>query len=71
MDLWLALAGMPDERKVSFRAAFGRGLAAHGPAEVEAMIAHAGFSAPAQCFQAALIRGWAGRTPSSRRIVHP
>ncbi|MDP2306875.1 MAG: methyltransferase domain-containing protein [Pseudomonadota bacterium] len=58
MDLWLAQAGMPDERKVSFRAVFGRGVAAHGPAEVEAMIARAGFSAPAQCFQAALIRGW-------------
>lgn len=58
MDLWLTLSGMPDDRKGSFRAAFGRGLAAHGPVEVEAMIARAGFSAPAQCFQAALIRGW-------------
>jgi tRNA (cmo5U34)-methyltransferase len=58
MDLWLSLAGLPDDRKVSFRTAFGRGLAAHGPAEVEAMIARAGFSAPAPCFQAALVRGW-------------
>ena len=58
MDLWLTLSGMPDERKVSFRAAFGKQVAAHGPAEVEVMIARAGFAAPAQCFQAALIRGW-------------
>ncbi len=58
MGLWLTLAGLPDERKASFRAAFGRDLATHGPAEVEAMIAHAGFSAPASVFQAALIRGW-------------
>lgn len=58
MDLWLALSGMPDERKPFFRGAFGTGLAAHGPAEVEAIIARAGFSAPVQCFQAALIRGW-------------
>lgn len=58
MELWLTVAGMPDERKAFFRAAFGRELAAHGPAEVEAMIARAGFSAPVQCFQATLIRGW-------------
>ena len=58
MDLWLDLADMPEERKESFRAAFGRGVAAHGPAEVDAMIAGAGFSAPVLCVQAALIRGW-------------
>lgn len=58
MGLWLTLAGVPDDRKASFRAAFGKQIAAHGPAEVEAMTARAGFSAPAQCFQAALIRGW-------------
>ena len=58
MDLWLTLSGMPDERKAPFRAAFGTGLAVHGPAEVEAMLARAGFPAPAQCAQAALIRGW-------------
>lgn len=58
MDLWLSLAGMPDERKPMFRSAFGKTLAAHGPAEVEAMITRAGFNAPVQCFQAALIRAW-------------
>lgn len=58
MELWLTVSGMPDERKDSFRCMFGKGVAAHGPAEVEAMIAHAGFTAPARCFQAALIRGW-------------
>lgn len=58
MDLWLAVSGMPEERKGSFRAAFGRGVAAHGPAEVEAMITRAGFSPPARCFQATLIRAW-------------
>ena len=56
--VWLTLAGLPAERKVSFCAAFGKQVAVHGPGEVEGMIAHAGFSAPVQCFQAALVRGW-------------
>ena len=63
MDLWLALAGLPDERKGSFRAAFGKAIAAHGPTEVEKMIARAGFSHPTPCFQAALIRGWMASRP--------
>lgn len=58
MTLWLELARVPDERKAAFRTAFGKGLAVHGPAAVEAMIARAGFSAPVQCVQAALVRGW-------------
>lgn len=58
MDLWLDLAGMPHDRRPTFRAAFGKGLAAHGLAEVEAIITRAGFSAPVQCLQAALIRAW-------------
>lgn len=58
MDLWLALSGMPEERKPSFREMFGKDVAAHGPAGVEAMLAEAGFGAPTQCFQAALVRGW-------------
>jgi tRNA (cmo5U34)-methyltransferase len=58
MALWLDVAGMPEDRKPAFRAAFGRGVAAHGPAEVEEMIADAGFSPPVPCFQATLIRGW-------------
>lgn len=58
MDLWLPLAGMPDDRRPFFRAAFGKALAAHGPAEVEAMISRAGFSAPIPIVQAGLIRGW-------------
>lgn len=58
MTLWLDLARVPDERKASFRAAFGKDFAVHGPAEVEAMITRAGFSAPVQCVQAALVRGW-------------
>lgn len=58
MDLWLDLAQMPEERRGMFRAAFGTALAAQGPAEVEAMIARAGFSAPIAVFQGALIRGW-------------
>lgn len=58
MDLWLGLSGMPEERKGPFRALFGKDLAAHGPAEVEAMLERAGFSAPTPVFQAALVRGW-------------
>ncbi len=59
MEIWLTLAAVPDERQGTFRAAFGKGLAVHRPAEVEAMIARAGFSTPTPVFQAALIRGWA------------
>lgn len=69
MDLWLNLAGMPEERKGSFRAAFGRGVAAHGPAEVEAILTRAGFPAPVPCFQAALIRGWMATRRSSRLVA--
>ena len=58
MDLWLRVAGMPEEKKPFFRAAFGKGVAAHGPTEVEAMLAAAGFSPPVQIFQATLIRAW-------------
>ncbi len=58
MELWLTLSGMPEERRPMFLAAFGRDVAAHGPAAVEAMIAQAGFPAPVQVFQGALIRGW-------------
>lgn len=60
MDLWLTLVGMADDRRVCFRAAFGRGLAAHGPAQVEAMMREAGFGGLVQCLQAGLIRGWIG-----------
>ena len=58
MDLWLTLVGMADDRRVFFRAAFGKGLAAHGPAEVEDMIRGAGFEGLVPCLQAGLIRAW-------------
>lgn len=61
MDLWQALARVPEDRRGPFRAAFGTAIAAHGPREVEVMIRDAGFSAPAQVFQAALVRGWTAR----------
>lgn len=66
MDLWLAQPGIADDRKVAFRTMFGKAIAVHGPSEVEAMIAHAGFSPPVPCLQAALIRGWvATRAPTA------
>lgn len=58
MDLWLAQPGIADDRKAAFRGMFGNAIAVHGPVEVEAMIAAAGFTAPTPCFQGALIRGW-------------
>lgn len=58
MTLRFELARVPEERRAGFRTAFGKGLAVQGPAEVEAMILRAGFSAPVQSVQAALIRGW-------------
>lgn len=65
MALWLGLlqhaTGMPDDRQAAYRAMFGRDFAAHGPVEVEAMIEGAGFTAPALCYQAALVRGWVAR----------
>jgi len=61
MDLWLALlehSRVSPESKSGYRAAFGRDFAAHGPVDVEAMLARAGFTDPAACYQAVLIRGW-------------
>jgi tRNA (cmo5U34)-methyltransferase len=63
MALWLALSGMPEERRPFFVNAFGKDLAAHDPAGVEALLVRAGFPAPVQCFQAALIRGWIATRP--------
>ena len=62
MDLWVDLltyAGtLSEEGGPAYRAAFGTNFAAHTPVEVEALIAGAGFTAPAACYQAALVRGW-------------
>ena len=62
MALWLDLrdlgTAMPPDARSRFRAAFGRGVAAHGPSEVEAIIKRAGFTDLAQVYQAVLIRGW-------------
>jgi tRNA (cmo5U34)-methyltransferase len=58
MDLWLRFAGVPEDRRGPFRAGFGVGVAVHGPAEVERLLARAGFPRPVQCLQAALVRGW-------------
>ena len=57
MDLWLTLYVSP-ERQDGYRAMFGRGVAAHPPAQVEAMMVRAGFAPPAACYQTALLRGW-------------
>ena len=65
MDLWLRMleyAGtMPEEQSQKYRAMFGRDVAVHGPAEVEAIITGAGFTDLASCYQAVLIRGWTAR----------
>lgn len=62
MELWLRLlhraVGMTDEKRTSYRAMFGRDFAVQGPTEVESLIEQAGFTAPALCYQAALLRGW-------------
>lgn len=58
MALGLVLAATSDDRKASFRSMFGTQVAAHGPAQVEAIIQRAGFAPPTQCFQSALVRGW-------------
>ncbi len=61
MGLWLGfmkLVGMDEQGRENYLTAFGTAFACHGPAEVEAMMQSAGFSPPAQCFQAGLIRGW-------------
>jgi tRNA (cmo5U34)-methyltransferase len=68
MDLWVGLltyAGtLSPEGGPAYREAFGSNFAAHTPAEVEALIARAGFAAPAQCYQAALMRGWTTHLPA-------
>jgi hypothetical protein len=53
----MTLVSMPPDREAAYRAGFGTGVAAHGPAEVEGMLDRAGFAAT-PCFQSALIRGW-------------
>ena len=61
MDVWLgfmAHADMDMAGRENYLSAFGKAFACHGPAEVETMMTKAGFSPPAQCFQAGLIRGW-------------
>lgn len=56
MELWLSLHRSP-KRQEMYRAVFGRGVAAHTPAQVEEMIVRAGLAPPAACTQATLIRG--------------
>lgn len=51
-------SAVPGDRREKYRAMFGKSFAVHGPAEVEAMMARAGFAAIAACYQAVLIRGW-------------
>lgn len=67
LELWLRLmerTGQPEVR-TRWLAGFGKAFAVHGPAEVEAFIADAGFSPPSPCYQAALIRCWtATRLPA-------
>ena len=62
LSLWIDLLAFArdasPEASASYRAAFGRDFAVHSPAEVQAMIERAGFSAPTPCYQAGLIRGW-------------
>lgn len=65
MELWLGVLGrtapMTGEKGSTYRAAFGRDFAVHGPDVVEAMIAGAGFSPPVPCVQLALVRAWWAR----------
>ena len=65
MALWLDMMGLADgmgpEQRANYVAKFGQWVAAHGPAEVEAMIASAGFTRPVRVYQAALIQGWVAR----------
>ena len=60
MELWLRMldhSGVAASRG-AFPAAFGRDVAVHGPDQVAAFIAEAGFTSPIPCFQAVLMRGW-------------
>lgn len=65
MALWQGLLdralSLGEEKKAAYRAAFGRDFAAHGPAEVTAMMVAAGFPGPAACYHLALVRGWVAR----------
>lgn len=61
MLIWqTALHGtdFPKERVQTYKEAFGRDFAVHGPAQVERMMADAGFAPPVQALQALLIRAW-------------
>ena len=61
LDLWLGLmrqSGVPEEMRAGWVSSFGRVFGVHGPSELEALIAAAGFTPPARVFQAAMMRGW-------------
>jgi len=71
MDLWLemmqyaaaARGAEPNAHgdRPSFRDLFGKVVAAHDPAEVEALMTRAGFTELVPCYQAVLIRAWFAR----------
>lgn len=62
MDLWLRVLNhaspLDEDGRAKYRAMFGKDVAVHGSAEVEAIMARAGFTDIAACYQAVLIRGW-------------
>jgi tRNA (cmo5U34)-methyltransferase len=61
LGLWLdllRLGGVADEARKGWVAAYGKDFGVHGPSELEALIAAAGFTPPAPVFQAAMMRGW-------------
>lgn len=59
MDLWLGLLALAgDIDRAAYRGMYGTMVGAHGPAEVEGVLAEAGFEGIATCFQMALVRAW-------------
>lgn len=62
MELWLGMLERTSALdRAAYRGHFGSQVAAHGPAEVERILAASGFPDPAACFQIAHIRGWIAR----------
>jgi len=64
LPMWLdrmSSAGVPPEALARARAAYSKDVAVLPPAEIQSIIASAGFSPPAQFYQAGLLHAWCAR----------
>lgn len=64
VEAWLgmlAYSGMDEEMRAAWKEKFGVAFAAHDSADVEHIVAEAGFAAPFRLMQSILVRGWVAK----------